>query len=76
MYVLLEGWGLNAPVKACGRDLRMGKCVCVWGGVRSVPLYSKHKESQIHFLPFPQEGTHTLLNLTPAAAASRPGVFK
>lgn len=29
---------------------------------------------RFHFLPFPQEGTHTPLNLTPAAAASRPGV--
>lgn len=53
-----------------------GTCTwaCVWGCVW-VPAYPNRGEKvRLHFLPFPQEGTHTPLNLTPTAAASRPGV--
>lgn len=53
-----------------------GTCTwaCVWGCVW-VPVYPNQEEKvRLHFLPFPQEGTHTPLNLTPKAAASRPGV--
>lgn len=64
--------GLGSLGRAGGRDLHLGMCLggCVW-----VPAYPDRGEKvRFHFLPFPQEGTHTPLNLTPAAAASRPGV--
>lgn len=51
-----------------------GTCIWafVWGGVP--PAYpDPGGKVWLHFLPFPQEGTHTPLNLTPKAAASRPG---
>lgn len=50
--------------------------LCVWGGKGVwAPAYpSRAEKVRLHFLPFPQEGTHTPLNLTPKAAASRPGV--
>lgn len=44
-------------------------CVC---GSQLIPRPGR--EIRLHFLPFPQEGTHTPLNLTPKAAASRLGV--
>lgn len=53
-----------------------GTCTwaCVWGCVW-VPAYPNQEEKvRLHFLPFPQEGTHTPFNLTPKAAASRPEV--
>lgn len=50
-------------------------CVCGGGGGGGVPAYpDRGEKGRLHFLPFPQEGTHTPLNLTPEAAASRPGV--
>lgn len=44
-------------------------CVC---GVPASP--DRGEKGRLHFLPFPQEGTHTPLNLTPERATSRPGV--
>lgn len=44
---------------------------CWGGGPPSLPR--PRRKVWLHFLPFPQEGTHTPLNLTPKAAASRPG---
>ena len=53
----------------------MGVCVCVCVLCVWVPAYpDRGEKGRLHFLPFPQEGTHTPLNLTPEAAASRPGV--
>lgn len=47
----------------------------VFGGWGWVPVEPNQGEKvRLHFLPFPQEGTHTSLNLTPKAAAWRSGV--
>lgn len=46
----------------------------VFGGWGWVPVEpNRGEEVRLHFLPFPQEGTHTSLNLTPKAAAWRLG---
>lgn len=63
------------PGSLCARGGTVGgTCIWafVWGGVP--PAYpDPGGKVWLHFLPFPQEGTHTPLNLTPKAAASRPG---
>lgn len=54
-----------------------GTCTgaCVWGCVSGCQLaLIEEGKLSLHFLPFPQEGTHTPLNLKPKAAALRPGV--